>query len=94
MGIVTSGCSVGGIFFSVLLRPLLYVMGWRRGMSVLTGIIFTLSIVGLLCIKSRVPPRTDKLFDFSCFKSMRFLLTTLLCMGKSFPRWCQRERRE
>ena len=81
MGITTMGSGIGGIFFSVTLKPLFEKLPWRQGMLVLSCIVCAAVAAGAICIKARVPPRTDKFFDFSCFRSLRFILTTLSVSG-------------
>lgn len=81
MGITTMGSGIGGIFFSAVLKPLFERLAWRQGILVLSCIVCAAVTVGALCIKGRVPARTEKFFDFSCFKSLRFILTTLSVSG-------------
>ncbi|SPN97011.1 related to monocarboxylate transporter [Cephalotrichum gorgonifer] len=81
MGLATMGSGIGGIFFSVVLKPLFERLSWQQGILVLSCIVCAAVTTGALCTKARIPPRTDKFFDFSCFKSLRFLLTTLSVSG-------------
>lgn len=81
MGITTMGSGIGGVFFSVILKPLLEELAWRQGMLVLSCMVCAAVVIGALCVKARVPPRTDKFFDFSCFRSLRFMLTTFGVSG-------------
>lgn len=75
------GSGIGGIFFSIVLKPLLEKLPWREAMLILSCLVGAVVAVGAVCIKTRVSPRTDTFFDFSCFKSLRFLLTTLTVSG-------------
>lgn len=81
MGIATMGSGIGGVFFSAILQPLFERLKWKDCMLILSFIICGFVTVGILCVSSRVSPRTDKFFDFSCFKSLRFLLTTFSVSG-------------
>lgn len=77
-GITFVGSSVGGIGFPLLLDPALGLLGWTWALRVIALIVLVLMIAGNLCIRGRLPPRTNGgAVDLRCFRDARFSWATL-----------------
>lgn len=77
--IATSAGGLGGIIFPFMLTNLWDRIGYRWGTLVLALISVVTSIIGIILIKSRLPPAPNATAqpDFRIFKQIPFFLTTL-----------------
>jgi MFS family permease len=77
-GLTFVGSSIGGIVFPLILKPLFENLSWAWSMRVLTLIVLVLMIVGNVCIRGRLPPRsTGGALDLRCFLDARFSWATM-----------------
>jgi cyanate permease len=73
------GSSIGGVVIPLVLRVTLSRYGWPTAMRILALVTLGCMIVGYICIKTRLPPASDKraVIDLSIFRDPRFVFTTL-----------------
>lgn len=78
-GLASTGGSIGGIVFPLLLEPLLPRLGWGWSIRVVAFLCMFLCILSNLLIRSRLPPAHNATAhpDFRIFAQRPFLLTTI-----------------
>lgn len=87
-GIATTGGSVGGVIFPLVLQDLFPKIGWGWATRVVALVCLILMIGACILIKSRLPKKPaskeNVLPDFGIFKEPKFALTTA---GVFFVEW-------
>ena len=77
-GVAMMGSSLGGVLFPMTLRPALVSLGWAWSLRVLGFIFLFFLAVGNICIKSRLPTKTQRgVIGLDCFADSRFAWATL-----------------
>lgn len=77
-GITFVGSSVGGIVFPLVLKPALEHLRWAWAMRLVALIALVLMLLGNLCVRGRLPPRTSGgTVDLRCFQDARFSWATI-----------------
>jgi len=72
-GITFVGSSVGGIVFPMVLKPVLESLGWKWSMRIVALIVGICMIIGNVCIRGRLPPKTaGGSINLHCFGDARF----------------------
>ncbi len=89
-GIAIMGTSVGGVVFPLILKNLLYNLGWMWTMRALALVVAVLMVVGNFCIRGRLMRRDGlqgALLNLACFSDSRFVWATvgLCCKLSSLP---------
>jgi MFS family permease len=88
-GLTFVGSSVGGIAFPLILKPALTHLSWAWAMRLVALIVLVLMLVGNLCVRGRLPPRTTGgAVDLRCFQDKRFALATAGIACESPRIWC------
>lgn len=77
-GLAMVGSSLGGVIFPIALQPALVRLGWAWTLRAL-GLIFLFFLaLGNICIKSRLPRKTQKgIISLDCFTDARFAWATM-----------------
>ena len=85
-GLATTGGSIGGIIFPLMLQQLFPLVGYKWAVRCMALIFLVLLLVANLLIRSRLPPKKDGNAwpDFSIFGNTTFALTTV---GVFFVEW-------
>lgn len=77
-GLVFVGSSIGGIIFPLILKQALEYLSWAWSMRLVALIVLVLMVIGNLCVRGRLPPRTTGgALDLRCFKDARFSWATV-----------------
>ncbi|ROV95421.1 hypothetical protein VMCG_08469 [Cytospora schulzeri] len=79
MGIASTGGSIGGIVFPLMLESLLPRLGWGWSIRILGFLCLLLCAVANFLIRARLPPAQNASArpDFRIFRNWAFLLTTV-----------------
>lgn len=77
-GIAFVGSSIGGITFPLMLKPIFQNLSWAWAMRIVALICAVLMAIGNICIRGRLPPRTNGgAVDLRCFLDARFSWVTV-----------------
>lgn len=85
-GLATTGGSIGGIVFPLMLQRLFPILGYRWAVRIMAFILLFLLLIANLLIRSRLPPKVGGNVwpDFRIFRNTTFALTT---GGVFFVEW-------
>lgn len=77
-GVAMMGSSLGGVLFPIALQPALEHLGWAWALRTLGFIFLFLLALGNICVKSRLPTKTQKgVIGLDCFADARFAWATM-----------------
>ncbi|KAB8270469.1 major facilitator superfamily domain-containing protein [Aspergillus minisclerotigenes] len=80
-GIVSSGSSIGGVIFPIMISKLIRILGFPWTMRICAFMILFLLIVANLTVRSRLPPNPRKLSKESLMRPFHESKTMLLIAG-------------
>ncbi|BAE60346.1 unnamed protein product [Aspergillus oryzae RIB40] len=80
-GIVSSGSSIGGVIFPIMISKLIRILGFPWTMRICALMILFLLIVANLTVRSRLPPNPRKLSKESLMRPFHESKTMLLIAG-------------
>ncbi|KAK9465951.1 major facilitator superfamily domain-containing protein [Lipomyces arxii] len=77
IGVATTGGGIGGVVFPLVVRSLIYKVGFGWTMRIVGFICLLTLILAVLCMKTRFPENKKRngTIDLSAFKDRRFLAT-------------------
>ena len=83
-GIVSSGSSVGGVIFPIMLSRLIQQVGYEWAMRIAAFMIMGLLIITTLTVRSRVPPKPRTMDKESLIRPFRDPKMVLIIVGYLF----------
>lgn len=83
-GIVSTGSSLGGVIFPIMVSRLINGIGYGWAMRVAAFLILALLIIAVLTVRSRVPPRPVNLSRESLLRPFTETKMILVIMGFLF----------
>lgn len=77
LGCMTSGASIGGIIFPIMIQKLIPTLGFPWAVRTVAFVLLGLSFIPILLLKSRLPPRKSAaMIDYDSFKDWPFMTLT------------------